>query len=72
MFLNIYCKFYKAINQRNSKQAESIFAYSDIRDSLISQSLQNCERGSILHTIESFSSIGLRTQALIIWDKCNQ
>jgi len=65
-----YDNFYSAINQSKVEVAENIFAYSDIRYSLISQSVNNCDRNSIVSTIESFSSSGLRMQALSIWEEC--
>ena len=70
MLLGTDHSFYSAINHSKREVAESIFAYSDIRYSLISKSINNCEQNSIISTINSFSSSGLRMQALSILEEC--
>lgn len=71
MLVSTQDRFYNAINQSKIEDAETIFAYSDVRHSLILQSVNNCERSSIVLTLESFSSSGLRKQALMIWEECS-
>ena len=71
MILSSYNKFCNAIEQNEIKSAETIFASSDIRCKLISHSLENCTKDSVISVIESFVSRGLKEQALNICDTCS-
>lgn len=71
MILSTYDNFRNAIKWNEVKNAENIFASSDIRCSLISYSLEYCERDTVVSIVKSFTSKGLKEQALKICNNCS-
>lgn len=71
MVVNTYDKFCNAINNNQVNDAESIFASSDVRCGLISNSLKDYDRDTIVFLVQSFQSKGLREQALNICNNCS-
>lgn len=71
MIFSTYNNFCNAINNNEVNMAENIFAYSDVRHSLINYCIENCAKDTVISTIEAFTSKGLKEQALNICNTCS-
>lgn len=65
-------EFHIAINAKDTKKAEEIFALSDNRLKLIENYLQQCSKIKIENVCSAFRSRGLREQALLLCESCNK
>ena len=70
MILTTYEMFSNAIKNKAIRDAETIFASSDVRCELISKSMINNDKNTVEQMLSLFRSKGLREQALSICSNC--